>query len=179
MPTFLRRTDGLPALPLKLLSAMAWTMALALCAWVAATLFWQLAAPAPVAAAVPHETDARKLAARIGLYVGHSAPVTDRAPVVAAALADTPYAVTGIATGFGALPGFVILQAADGSSLSLSPGEALPDGRRLVRLLAESAEFELDGRSSSLALPARGSERGEAPRPPTPVTTGGPRRDPR
>lgn len=159
------------------MSSLAWALALALCAWVAAALFWQLAAPAPVVAVAHHETDARRLAARIGLHVGHSAPVPDDA-LVPAALADASYTITGIATGFGALPGFVILQADDGSTLSLSAGQTLPDGRRLARLLPESAEFELDGRRSSLALPPRGSERGEALRPPTPAAEGRPGRNP-
>ena len=71
----------------------------------------------------------------------------------------------------------VILQADDGSTLSLSPGQTLPDGRRLVRLLPEVAEFELDGRRSALALPARDSAHDDALRPTTPVADGGPRRD--
>jgi|GEM_PF-5986683 len=178
MPTLLRQSAGvLRSLP-ETLPRLAWLLALTFCGWVAAELFWQLAAPAPVAAVARHEPDARKVAARIGLHVGRAAPVADEAPMRAAG-PDARYTVTGIATGFGALPGFVILQTADGSTFSLSPGQALPDGRRLVRLLAESAEFELDGRRSSLALPARGSEGSEAFRPPTPVADGGPRRDPR
>lgn len=176
MPTYSRRhTAALRSLP-NTLPTLAWLLALTFCAWVAAELFWQLAAPAPVAAVARHETDARKVAARIGLHVGRAASVANNAPMRAAA-PEARYTVTGIATGFGALPGFAILQAEDGSSLSLSPGQALPDGRRLVRLLPETAEFELDGRRSSLALPARGGEPGDALRPPTPVADGGPRRD--
>ena len=159
-----------------MLVSLAWLLALALCAWVAAELFWQLAAPTAVATVAQHEPDARKVALRIGLHVGRAVPAADSAPA-RAAYPDARYTVTGIATGFGALPGFVILQADDGSTLSLSPGQALPDGRRLVRLLPETAEFELDGRRSSLALPARGGEPGDALRPPTPVADGGPRRD--
>lgn len=156
----------------RVLASLAWLLALGFCAWVTAALFWQFAAPAPVAAVAHHETDARKLAARIGLHIGRVAPATDNAPVRA-----PRYTVTGIATGFGNLPGFVILQAEDGSSFSLSPGQALPDGRRLVRLLPESAEFELDGRLTSLALPARDSGRSEALSPPARVAVGGSRRD--
>ncbi len=162
--------------PSRVLPPLAWLLALALCAWVAAELFWQFAAPTPVAAVARHEPDARKVAARIGLHIGRAAAVADTVPVRTAAQ-DARYTVTGIATGFGALPGFVILQAGDGSTLSLSPGQALPDGRRLVRLLPESAEFELDGRRSTLALPARGSAPSEAFRPPTPVADDGPKRD--
>lgn len=151
-------------------------MSLSFCAWVLANLFWQLSAPATVAAVADHERDALKVATRIGLHVGRASPVTDRAPRHEAA-PDVRYTVTGIATGFGALPGFVILQADDGSTFSLSPGQVLPDGRRLVRLLPEAAEFELDGRHSMLALPARGGASSEPFRPPTPVADGGPRRD--
>ncbi len=176
MPIFLRRLTG----PLRSFPntprAFAWLLAVGLCAWVMAELFWQFAAPEPVAALARHEPDARKVALRIGLHVGRAVPAADNAPARAAP-ADAHYTVTGIATGFGALPGFVILQADDGSTLSLSPGQTLPDGRRLVRLLPEVAEFELDGRRSSLALPARGGEPGDALRPPTPVADGGPRRD--
>lgn len=164
------------AAPSRVLASLAWLLALAFCAWVAAELFWQLAAPAPVAAVARHEPDARKVAARIGLHIGRASVVAHMAPA-RAARPDVRYTVTGIATGFGALPGFVILQGEDGSTVSLSPGQALPDGRRLLRLMPEAAEFELDGRRSVLALPARGSASGEALRPPTPVADGGPRRD--
>lgn len=178
MPTFSNRhRAALRSLP-DALPTFAWLLALGLCAWVAAELSWQFAAPEPVAALARHEPDARKAATRIGLHVGHAVPAADNAPA-RATTPDARYTVTGIATGFGALPGFVILQAGDGSTLSLSPGQALPDGRRLVRLLPEAAEFELDGRRSALALPARGGEPGDALRPPTPVADGGPRRDPR
>ena len=142
----------------------------------AAVVAWQFAAPEPVAALARHEPDARKVAARIGLHVGRTAAVPDKVPA-RVATPDALYTVTGIATGFGALPGFVILQADDGSTLSLSPGQTLPDGRRLVRLLPEVAEFELDGRRSALALPARDSAHDDALRPTTPVADGGPRRD--
>lgn len=155
-----------------MLAPIAWLLALSFCAWVAAELFWQLAAPSPVGAVARHEPDARKVAARIGLHTGRSAQ-----EAATAAAPDARYTVTGIATGFGTLPGFVILQAADGSTLSLSPGQALPDGRVLTQLRAEAAEFELEGRRSLLALPTRGSDSGEPLRPPTPVANAGPRRD--
>lgn len=57
----------------------------------------------------------RKVAVRIGLHVGRAVPAADSAPA-RAAIPDARYTVTGIATGFGALPGFVILQADDGST---------------------------------------------------------------
>ena len=160
----------------RALALPAWLLALAFCSWVAAELFWQFAAPTAVAAVARHEPDARKVAARIGLHIGHTAAVADKDPG-RVATPGVRYTVTGIATGFGALPGFVILQADDGSTFSLSPGQVLPDGRRLVRLLPEAAEFELDGRHSMLALPARGGASSEPFRPPTPVADGGPRRD--
>lgn len=159
-----------------MLATIAWLLALGFCAWVMATLFWQFAAPEPMAAVAQRETDARKVAARIGLHVNRDARVTDNAPVRAVA-PEARYTVTGIATRFGALPGFVILLAEDGSSLSLTPGEALPDGRKLVRLQPESAEFELDGRHSSLALTAGASMGSEALRPTPPVINGGSRRN--
>lgn len=172
MSTHIRRSTPIRVLP-NVLAPLAWLLALALCAWVAAELLWQLAAPMTVAAVARHDADARKVAARIGLHIGRASAITDETPMRSAAQ-DVRYTVTGIATGFGALPGFLILQADDGTTFSLSPGQALPDGRRLARLLPEAAEFELDGRRSSLVLPARGSERSEVLRPPTPVTDGGP-----
>lgn len=163
-----------------LLPLLAWAIALACCAWVAAELLWQFAAPQPVAALARHEADARKVAARIGLHVGERAQAGSQASVAAAA-DDGRYTITGIATGFGALPGFVILQAADGATLSLSPGQSLPDGRMLIRLLPEAAEFEHDGRRSRLTLPARTGGQPDTvrdtARPPTPVIDNGPSRD--
>ena len=129
MPTLSRSPAGpLHSLP-KALPPLAWVLASGFCAWVVANLFWQLGAPPTVAAVAHHETDARKVAARIGLHVGRASQVTDGAPMRTVAR-EVGYTVTGIATGFGALPGFVILQADDGSAFSLSPGQSLPDGRR-------------------------------------------------
>jgi len=163
-----------------MLPLLAWAIALAGCAWVAAELFWQFAAPQPVAALARHEADARKVAARIGLHVGQPAQVEGQASVAAVA-GDGRYTITGIATGFGALPGFVILQAADGATLSLSPGQSLPDGRVLIRLLPEAAEFEHDGRRSRLTLSPRTGRQPDTVRdtvrPPTPVIDNGPSRD--
>lgn len=127
----------------------------------------------PVAAVARHEGDARKVAARIGLHLGRTSPAA-RDARASTVVPGTRYTVTGIATGFGALPGFVILRADDDSTLNLSPGQTLPDGRRLIRLLPEAAEFELDGHRSLLALPARG---GEHLRPLTPVAEDGLTRD--
>jgi hypothetical protein len=157
---------------LHMLASLAWLMALGLLAWVVSALFWQFAAPPQVAAVARHETDARKIADRISLHIGRPAPGA------ANATARNPhYLVTGIATGFGTLPGFVILRAEDGAILSLSPGQALPDGRKLVRLLPHSAEFELDGLLSRLDLPAPGDQPGETLHPPSRVVDGGPKRD--
>lgn len=166
-----------PPVPLsRILPPLAWLLSLGYCAWVTAELIWQFSAPASVAAVVYHETDARKVASRVALHVSHVTTGAGTA-LVNAVPQDSRYTVTGIATGFGALPGFVILEVDGSSTVSLSPGQALPDGRRLVRLLPESAEFELDGHRSTLSLPARGSERSEIFRPPTPGADSGPKRN--
>lgn len=156
----------------SLATRFAWLMALGLLAWVMSALFWQFAAPPQVATVARHETDARKIADRITLYIGHPAPGAANA-----AARNPHYIVTGIATGFGTLPGFVILRAEDGSILSLSPGQALPDGRKLVRLLPNSAEFELDGLLARLDLPVLGNQHSETLHLSSRVVDGGPKRD--
>ncbi len=92
-------------------------LALGFCAWVVATCSG--GSPHPTVAAVARMPDARKVAARIG-FTSAASPVTDQAPV-RRSLSDVRYTVTGIATGFGALPGFVILQADDGSTPEPEP----------------------------------------------------------
>ena len=62
-----------------------------------------------------------------------------------------------------------------------SPGQSLPDGRVLIRLLPEAAEFEHDGRRSRLTLSSRTGGQldtvRDTARPPTPVIDNGPSRD--
>ena len=176
MPIFFRPPAGYLRALQSALTPLAWLLALGFCAWVVAALFWQLAAPASAALVAHHEPDPRKVAARIGLHVGRPAQISSVSPPLTAS-PPTRYTVTGIATGFGTLPGFVILQTDDGATFSLSPGQALPDGRTLVRLQMESAEFELDGRRSTLALPTGVRSDGLYLRPPTPAANGEPRRD--
>lgn len=140
----------------RALPTVAWGVALFFCAWVMADLFWQFAAPSPVAAIAQHEPDARKVATRIGLRFERN-PLQPVAAGSEQRQSNEPrYTVLGIATGFGALPGFVLLQADDGTTLNLSPGQALPDGRMLARLHPEAAEFERNGLVSRLALQPRG-----------------------
>lgn len=152
----------------RLLPALCWTAALGLAAWVGAGLFWQIATPAAPAAVPRFDSDPRHAAAAILRDLDlRPAAATDTA---APAAAET-YRVVAVATGFGTLPGFAILQTPDERSFSLTAGERLPDGRRLERILADRIVLSASHGETELAVTAapRADEAAAPPPAPPPV----------
>lgn len=140
----------------RLLPVIAWFLSLCFLAWSAATLFWRATTPATVPALAQHEADARKSGREILLSLG-SAPSAPQAANAAPASAVQNYQLVAVATGFGTLPGFAILETPDGNSLSLTLGESTPDGLTLTRIAADHIELgqgrELRIRAAELPLP--------------------------
>lgn len=122
-----RRTD-------RMLPWLAWLAALALVVWIAAVLFWRLMAPEAVSSSPHREHDPRQAAHDILQALGSS-----KAPQ--SAVVDVGYRLVAVATGFGALPAFAILETAAGQSFSLSEGEKTPDGLTLTHIGPEHVEF--------------------------------------
>lgn len=134
----------------RLLPPLCWAASLAFAAWAAATVFWQFTAPRSPHA-LPHvDSDPRRAAEDI-LGAFDAGPGTLAAP---AAISVESYRLIGLATGFGALPGFAILHTGDAHSINLMAGEALPDGRRLERILADRIVLRSGNTLSELPLSA-------------------------
>lgn len=147
--------------PALWLPALAWSAALALTAWALATVFWMFATPAAIAALPRTETDPRAAARAIARVLGE-AP----APAASAAPAAGDDRLIGLATGFGALPGFALLQGEAGDTVTLVAGERLPDGRRLAHIRADHIEFDDGSRlllrpSAPAAAPPRAAARSD------------------
>lgn len=139
------------------LSGVVWLLALLLCAWLGARLYWRLAAPDAVSAlsgasSDPHEV-ARLIAAR-SPFGGQTRAVASAPP---------PFKLIGVATGFGSDPGFAILQAGDDAPVSVLVGESVVPGVRLVALFADRVAIEIGGVRRELALRGAAPAGGSAP----------------
>ena len=142
----LRRTHTFERLS-TLLPGIAWVGALALAAWVCATVFWRIQAPTPVGAVTQNDFTPQEAAQRIA--GGMSAtPAAQTSPST-----TQRYELVGVATGFaGNLPGFALLQGPGGETFAATLNERLPDGTRLVALHAESVELDRAGVRETIAL---------------------------
>lgn len=129
------------------MSILAWLLALTFAAWVGATLFWRLTAPATTGATTSSETDPRVASRDIVRTLGglHSALSTNTA-------AASDYVLIGLATGFGGRAGFAVLRNHAGNTQSLLQDERLADGLRLQRILPDRIELAGNGRTLELRL---------------------------
>lgn len=150
----------------RLLPVAAWTLALALCAWVAAELVLRLITPAPVhslPAALPPPAAAAEEIAASALLGGAAAspPATSTPPA-----GNTAYRLLGVATGFGHGPAFAILQPTTGAARAVLEGDSLSPGETLRRVHADRVDIERAGILSTVTL-ERGARSG-AIAPPSP-----------
>lgn len=127
--------------------SLAWFAALACTAWVSATLFWRLNAPATISAQTQTTLSAQEAAQRI---TGGTSRNAEQAQSLAQASQHT---LIGVATGFaGNLPGFALIQTSDEKVHTLQLNDSLPDGARLVSLSAEAVELEYAGTRQTVPL---------------------------
>lgn len=94
-----------------------------------------------------HETDPRKASADLLSTLGPLSAATTPAH-----LAPPTYRLTAVATGFGSLPGFAVIEVGDGHSLSILVGESTPDGHIVTAIHADRIELG-PGRELHLRVP--------------------------
>lgn len=133
------------------LALLAWCLAILFAAWTASTLIWRALTPDTVIAMPQIEHDPRKAAADIVRALGG---LQRKDPIVTPAVQQDPaYQLIGLATGFGRLPGFVLIRDASGATHALRIGDPLPDGRHLDSIQADHAVLLRHGVTTTLRLP--------------------------
>ncbi|MBR0565811.1 hypothetical protein J5J83_06750 [Azoarcus sp. L1K30] len=136
------------------LTLLAWSVAIGFAAWTLASIFWQVATPASVASLPRHQTDPGLAARDILRMLGderHATPAD-------VAVDSAGYRLVGLATGFGSLPGFALLQKDGERARAVVMNETLPDGMRLTRILPDRVELAGMGRSIELRMIASSSD---------------------
>lgn len=136
----------------RLLLGVAWLMALAVAATVAATLLARLMEPQRTGATItgtsdPHQA-ARQIVARSPLT--SSATITEQAPQPPRGAQH--HTVIGIATGFGASPGFALVQTSGGAPVPARVGDEIAPGVVVKTIHATHIEIERNGVRETLAM---------------------------
>ncbi|ENO85113.1 hypothetical protein C666_15960 [Thauera linaloolentis 47Lol = DSM 12138] len=136
------------------LNPLAWLLSLALIAWLAADAFWSRQAPAPATAAHVHVADPRAVAASIVQQAGGApaAPASGNGQAAA-----PPFALVGLATGFGSERGFALFESTDGQRHTLLAGDSGTDGWTLIAIHPDRVVLEHGNRSFELPLAEPGA----------------------
>ena len=133
---------------------LAWSLALAVTAWVGADLFWRFNAPhapaLPVAAQAAPQAAAQAIASR---HLMGSAGASGQA---ASAVAPSRYAAHAVVTGADGRPGWAILSIDGGPQQGFVEGQPIQPGTTLARVRAESVDIATGGATQTIALAPRG-----------------------
>ena len=132
---------------------LAWSLALAVTAWVAADLFWRFSAPRAVALPVAAQADPQAAAQAIASrHLMGSAGASGQA---AAAVTPSRYAAHAVVTGADGRPGWAILSIDGGPQQGLVEGQPIQPGTTLAEVRAESVLITSGGATQSIALAPR------------------------
>ena len=133
---------------------LAWSLALAVTAWVTADLFWRFSAPRAVALPVATQADPQVAAQAIASrHLMGSAGASGQA---AAAVAPSRYAAHAVVTGADGRPGWAILSIDGGPQQGFVEGQPIQPGTTLARVRAESVDIATGGATQTIALAPRG-----------------------
>ena len=124
----------------------AWFIATAMLAVVAVEVVNRWLEPDLHVSSVERSTDPRTVARQISarMAVDSSATQTvENGPTSFAG--DDDYTLIGVATGFGNAPGFAMLRTASGQLHSVTVGENLPSGARLLAIRPDHIELDQRG----------------------------------
>lgn len=142
----------------RLLPSLAWLLALAIAATVAATLIIRLIEPPRVGVSIsgtadPHQA-AQQIVARSPLAGSSSTDTEATLPV----RSTQHYTIVGIATGFGTAPGFALVQAAGGAPVPARVGDEIAPGVVVKTIHATHIEIERHGvRENVMMAPSSSS----------------------
>jgi general secretion pathway protein C len=129
------------------LPALAWAVALALTAWIAAIWYWRLAAPRPEQSVYAAQTDPVAAAREVATRHVFGAPAQ-----VATVAPPSQFQLLGVAANSGPSRGFAILQIVGQQAVPVIQGEELAPGVRLEKILPQSVELSIGGVRQSVPL---------------------------
>ncbi|HEX5127908.1 MAG TPA: type II secretion system protein N [Rhodocyclaceae bacterium] len=145
--------------------SLAWLLALALSAWIAAGWYWRIAGTRPERSQYAALTDPLAAAREVSSHhlFGTSTQSGADSPVASVG----QFRLLGVAANSGKSPGFAVLQEAGLPSISVVEGEDIAPGVKLLKVLPQSVELSRNGARETLRLSDAGNT------PPLPVATGG------
>ena len=135
---------------------LAWSLALAVTAWVAADLFWRFSAPRapalPFAAQADPQAAAQAIASR--RLMGQGAD----APQAAAAAVASRYTLHAVVTGAEGRPGWAVLSIDGGAQQGFVEGQPIQAGSTLARVRADAVDIASGGATQTVALAPRSGD---------------------
>lgn len=150
----------------RLITPLAWGVALALAAWVAADLFWRFSAPRPPALPVATLADPQAAAQAIASrhLMGQSAggPAAIAAPV-------GRYTLQAVVTGSDGRPGWAVIAVDGGAQQGFVEGQEIQPGVRLATVGRDSIELSTGGARQTIKLVERGAAAGNESNPALPA----------
>jgi general secretion pathway protein C len=145
---------------------VAWSVALAITAWVAADLFWRFSAPKspalPVASLADPQRAAQSIASR------HLMGQTQAASQAAAPAAPGRYALQAAVTGAGKRPGWAVIAIDGGAQQGFVEGQEIRPGVTLAAVHGDSVELSIGGARQTVRLAEYPGTGGTAPNTPPP-----------
>ncbi len=139
----------------RLVPLLAWSLALAVTAWVAADLFWRFSAPR--AAALPVAAQAAPQAAAQAIASRHLMGSVGSSAQAAAAVAPSRYAAHAVVTGADGRPGWAILSIDGGPQQGFVEGQPIQPGTTLARVRPDAVDIAIGGATQTIALAPRSS----------------------
>ena len=140
----------------RLAPLLAWGLALAVTAWVAADLFWRFNAPRvpalPVATQAAPQAAAQAIASRH--LMGRSA---DTGQAAGAPAASSRFVAHAVVTGAEGRPGWAILSIDGGAQQGFVEGQEIRPGVTLARVAGDGVELTVGGARQRVALAERGA----------------------
>lgn len=140
----------------RLAPLLAWGLALAVTAWVAADLFWRFNAPRvpalPVATQAAPQAAAQAIASR--RLMGQGAD----APQAAAAAVASRYTLHAVVTGAEGRPGWAVLSIDGGAQQGFVEGQPIQAGSTLARVRADAVDIASGGTTQTVALAPRSGD---------------------
>ncbi|MBS0348931.1 MAG: hypothetical protein JSR69_20980 [Proteobacteria bacterium] len=150
----------------RFVTPLAWGVALALSAWVAADLFWRFSAPRPPA--LPIITIADPQAAAQAIASRHLMGQSDSGPGVVVAQPGR-YTLQAVVTGGNGRPGWAIIAIDGGAQQGVVEGQEIQPGVTLTAIGRDSIELTSGGARQTIKLVDRGAATGSDANPAQPM----------
>jgi len=142
---------------------LAWGLALAVTAWVAADLFWRFSAPSapalPVASLADPQAAAQAIASR------HLMGQVTAGGTAAAPVQPGRYTLQAVVTGSGQRPGWAIISVDGGAQQGIVEGQEVRPGVTLALVKGDAVELSIGGARQTVRLAERAGVDGSTPTP--------------